>query len=222
MANNRKKAEKFFLEYIGRIMPGTNNRKLYEEMFALMTDAQHEALVNRIVDEGYILPVFAYNMEGEPLNDTEIMEIGEELGVQFFQHLILTDPITGKTYKTPIKYLVLDLPVRRQSQHLDKKISLPDNNNVVDRMTGQATGESKGASISLPELMVLNAKGFESPILEMIKVRGGDKKAYDSMEDQIANTGGYSLKPIEELGSRPKATETLAALLQGMHIAHEL
>ena len=38
------------------------------------------------------------------------------------------------------------------------------------------------------------------------------------MIEQISETGRFSIKPIEAAGTKPKAVETLKALLLGMHL----
>ena len=82
------------------------------------------------------------------------LKIAEELGHKFFQRLWIEGKEGEPAYLTPIEYLVVDLPIRRASQLLIKKIKVPEHNRVVDVLSGQPTGESKGAKISYPELQV--------------------------------------------------------------------
>lgn len=216
----RKEAQEFYLDFVKRMAPKSNNYELYKETFAKMTNADFDTMMTKI-KEGFTLPIFYRNMSANKADVDRIMEIGEELGVEWFQHLLLTDHLTGEVNKTPFKYLVLSLTGRRQIQHLRDKISLPTTDKKVDHLTGQATGESKGASITAPELQVLDDKGLERSVFELAKARGGDKEAYSSMMDQLDNTGGFSLAPIEMLGSRPQATITLRKLLLAGHLDSE-
>lgn len=213
----RKDAEAFYLDFVKRMAPKSNNYELYKETFARMTNADFERMVVNIRN-GFILPIFYRNMSANKADVDAIMAIGEELGIEWFQHLLLTDHLTGEVNKTPYKYLILKLTGRRQIQHLRDKISIPTNDRKIDHLTGQATGESKGASITAPELQVLDDKGLERSVFELAKARGGDKDAYDSLQQQIADTGGFSLSPIESLGSRPQATITLRKLLLAGHL----
>jgi hypothetical protein len=214
---NRKAAEAFLYEKIEAIEGGTHNVTLYKRLFSEMSDKDFEAFIERLEREEIYLSILVPNDSKVKITAERSMRVGESLGIEFFQPLILTDPITGETYETPDKYLVIHIPVRRQNQHLIKKMSVPDNVKVVDQLSGQVTGESKGSKISLPELLVLESRGFEDNLLEMIKVRGGDEKAYRAMIDSIEATGGFSLKPILDLKSKPTSTETLRALLLSIH-----
>lgn len=218
----RKDAEKFWLDLVEEMFPGTENKALYEELFGSLSNQEFDAMMQRIKNKELILPVFVENMTGNPVDHEKIMKIGERLGVKFFQHLYLTDPVTGKLTKTPERYLVIDLSLRRLSHHLRAKISVPTSDAVVDQLTGQATGESKGASITLPELQALGDKNQDLAIEELIKVRGGDKEAYEHMLKQISETGGYSIVPIRDLNSRPQVTETIKHLIFGLQLDNSL
>lgn len=214
----RKDAEKFWLDLVEEMFPKSKNRELYEELFGSLNNVEFDALMQRIKNKEVILPVFVENMVGEPVSHKKIMAIGERLGVKFFQRIWLTDAITGKTTLSPERYLIIDLTLRRLSHHLREKISVPTSDAVVDQLSGQATGASKGASITLPELQALSDKKQDVAIEELIKVRGGDKEAYEHMLKQIEETGGFSVVPIAELGSRPQITETIKHLIFGLNL----
>ena len=218
---NRKKAEAFILEYMDKILPGGENKALYEEMFKGMSDRAFAALMQKIKD-GFVLPIIAPNLNEAKLDTTRNVKIAKALGHSFFERIVLTDTDTGETYTTPHEYMVVDVPVRRQSQLLDKKMSTPANNNVVDELTGQATGISKGSALSFPELGVLLSIGVDSAIEELIKLRGGDEVAFNEMNRQILETGEADIESIKALGSKVKSTETLSAILTGMHLRNNL
>lgn len=220
--SRRQVFEEKFLGYLQALPLAPRNIDLYTEKFKSMSDDDFHAMVVSIMDGNFVLPAFSYNMEGTKADTETIMRIGEELGVKFFQRLTLTDPVTREAIITPEEYLVLNLQVRRQIQHLVKKRSTPSSTRVIDHLTGQVTGDSKGASMSLPELTALNAKGHEAGIIELIKPRGGDAKAYANLMQQIRDTGGYSLAPIMELGSRPKVIETTNSFFAGMMLRSTL
>lgn len=197
----------------------TKNSLLYQDLFSKITDDEFHSFMLRIREKDFVFPILVPNMDENRIDPDAVMALGRKYGVEFHQQLILVDPITDEVYKTAVKHLVVDLPVRRQSQHLEKKISTNENNRKVDILTGQATGDSKSASISQPELSALLSKGNINSAIELVKVRGGDKKAYDLMNKQLRETGGFSLETIIDLNTRPKVTETLKMiLLAGCHI----
>ena len=218
---NRKAAQAFILEYMDRILPGGENKALYEELFASMSDKDFDKLMAKI-KEGFVLPIIAPNLNEAKLDTSRNLKIAKELGHSFFEQIVLTDNDTGEEYTTPHKYMVVDMPVRRQSQLLDKNMSTPANNSVVDELTGQPTGVSKGAALSFPELGVLLSIGVDSAIEELIKLRGGDEVAFNAMNRQIMETGEADIDSIKTLGSKVKSTETLSSLLTGMHLRNNL
>lgn len=182
-----------------------------------MSDIQFDTFVKRVEQEEIYLSIIVPNGGSVLLDTARSIKVGESLGIEFFQRLLLTDPGSGEVSLTPHKYLVVDLVVRRQNQHLIKKMSVPDTNKVIDHITGQVTGDSKGSTVSLPELLVMDSKDLTNNLLEMIKVRGGDDVAYRGMLDSIKQTGTFSLEPLMELGSKPTSTEVLRALLFSIH-----
>lgn len=218
MAGNRKKAEAEILKYITQLEQGSVNAEIYKELFAEMSNAEFDKWMKNLESGEEILSFFAPNGSKVKLTSANCKKVGDSLGVKFFQRCILTDPETKEEFLTPEEYLVLEVPVRRQSQHLIKKQSIAEGDKVIDAMTGQVTGESKTRSISLPEILALESKGLDMTLLEFIKVRGGDDKSLTHMKDSIRQTGGYNVGSTLELGSKPTATETLRALLLALHI----
>ena len=207
----RKDAEEGFLSYLDELAPGTQNRIIYEDIFKSLSDKDFHKLYLRIRDEEFILPVYFENMNDE-VDIERVMDIGERLGYNWFQRLRVTDHITGDVDLTPKEYPVFYLFGRRQIQHLRDKIALPSTDAKRNHLTGQATGESKGASITAPELQVLDDKGLSFTIEEMIKNRGGDDEAYLETLRSLEETGKTSLQATRNLGSKPQASETLRAL----------
>jgi len=222
MATNRKAAEAFILKYIEKILPGSNNVKMYEEMFAGMSDAKFDTFMADIEDGKTRLVIIAPNLQAQKLSTKRNLGIAEELGHNFFQRLWLKSPHLDAPYLTPIKYLVMQLPLRRQAQLLTKKISIPEDNKSVDDFSGQPTGKSQGSKLSYPELQILAALGLDANITEMIKFRGGDTKAFDAQNRQISESGGTSQKAIEHLGTVVKSTQTLSIYLKCMHLDNTL
>lgn len=222
MNQKRKTFQADFISRITQLGVDPRNMEMYEGYFKELSDDDFEVLIDSILAGEYTLPVFSFNMSDTKLNLDTIMKVGEELGIRWFQQLRLTDPISNEVYTTVPEYLVLQLEIRRQIQHLVKKRSTAADNRSVDYLSGQVTGGSKGASITLPELTVLNAKDLHDPLIELIKVNGGDKEARDNMLKQLRETGGFSLKPIMELESRPKAITTTNSFLKGMMLVSTL
>lgn len=220
--SNRKAATAECLRWIDELVPGGQAVTDMKTVLDSLSDEQFDELMNKLESEEEILSIAIPNLGKDRLEVSRLLEVGKKLNHEFFERLWLTDAKTGVTYLTPEKYLVIDLPLRRQQQLLTEKISIPDNNRHVDEMTGQVTGDSKGASLSLPELQILRSQGLDRPILEMIKVRGGDERAQRAINRQIIETGSASLDSVLGAGTRVKSTETFSTLLKGMHLNNNL
>jgi hypothetical protein len=219
---NRSAAEAVIYEYIEKILPGSENVRIYKELFASMDDAAFDAFMKGLEDGSIRLAIIAPNMGSQKLDVKRNLDIAKELGHNFFERIWMYSKDGNLPYLTPIPYLVVQLPLRRQAQLLVKKISIPQDNRSVDHLSGQPTGSSKGSKISYPELQILASQGLDESIVEMIKFRGGDAQGFNAMNNSIAKTGGVSMKSIAALGTKVKATQTLSTILTAMHYRNSL
>lgn len=220
--SNRKAATAECLKWINELVPDGVAVKDMETVLNNLSDEQFDQYMQQLDSEEEILSIAIPNLGTDKLEMERLLDVGLKLDHDFYEQIWLTDAKSGVTYLTPQKYLVVDLPLRRQQQMLSKKISIPENNRHVDELTGQVTGDSKGASLSGPELQLLRSQGLDRPILEMIKPRGGDEKARRAIYRQIIETGSASLDSILNAGTRVKSTETVSNLLTGMHLKNNL
>lgn len=219
---NRKAAEATVLKWVEEILPGGENAKLYKELFADMSDEKFDQWIQDLESGKEQVRIFVPPMREEAMSTARNLEVGKKMGVEFFQRLWLTDPVNNKTTLTPMKYLIVHLPLRRQQQLLVKKISVPDDNLHINELTGQATGVSKGAGLSYPEWQIFYAKGLNYSGLELAKLRGGDTKAFQEMNRQIARTGTANMSEILRMGTRPESTITLNTILKAMLLDNNL
>lgn len=219
--SNREAATKEILKWVEELLPGGGNKEIYEKALGKMTNAQFDDYMKKLESGEEVLSLTVPNLSKKRLSVERNLKVAKKLGHNFFQRLWLTDPHSGSTYLTPIPYLVVDLPLRRQAQLLTKKISIPESSDTADVLTGQATGPSKGASLSFPELQTLHAQGLEKTIEELIKFRGGDEEAYRAMNKELIDKGSVSLDSIQT-NSRVKSTETLSTFLKAAHIQNNL
>lgn len=219
---NRKAAEAIILTYIDKILPGSENVRIYKDLFASMDDKAFDEFIIGIKEKRIRLAIIAPNLAPQKLDHQRNLQIAKELGHNFFERIWMYPKDGSAPYLTPIPYLVVQLPLRRQAQLLVKKISIPQDNRSVDNLSGQPTGASKGSKISYPELQILASQGLDHSIIEMIKFRGGDLQGFNAMNNVISKTGGVSLKAIEALGTRVKSTQTLSTILTAMHYSNTL
>lgn len=224
MAGNRKAAVAELLAGLEEILPGSENTALWKAKLESMSDAQFEDFIKGLDQKttqiSVIVPNFSQNKNNQ-IDVDRMLDLGLKWGHDFFQRLWMMGP-DGSYYLTPIKYLVYDLPLRRQAQHLIKKISIPEDNKSVDDLSGQPTGKSKGSKLSYPELQVMAALGLDHSIIEMIKYRGGDTKGFNAMNTTIAKTGTVSLAEIEPYAGGVESTKTLGTILTSMHLGNTI
>lgn len=232
MNKNRKAFIDQVVKDIEALAPGSENAKIYKQALEKMPEGQFQAILKAARNATsehpdysqpfFILPVVQPNMEKYKITTDNNLKLAKKWGVEFFQRIWMTDRVTKQTYLTNLPYLVIDLPMTRPAQTLDKKIAIPDHNRSIDDRTDQVTGDSKGASISYPEVQILNARGLEDTILEFIKARGGDSKVGRLMDKQIKDTGSFDLDTVKDADTQAKSTETLSHILTGMHLENNL
>lgn len=222
MAGNRAAAEKEIITWIEKLLPGSPNTEIYKQRFKSMSDKEFDEFMNQLENEEVILSIIAPNLNEHQLTVENNFKVAKELGHNFFERIWMDEGNEVPPYLTNHEYLVIDLPLRRQAQFLQKKISIPASNNVIDNLTGQPTGPSKGSKISYPEGQVLAAIGLDNCIVEMIKYRGGDLKGFNAMNSAINSTGGVDMTQLDKLGSKVKSTTTLRSYLFSLHLNNTL
>jgi hypothetical protein len=222
MAGNRTKAQAIILDGIEALCPGSPNTAIYKKLFDDMSDTQFGRFIDSLDDGAAKLAIISPNLGKFPLSVERNLGVARLWGHEFFQQVWMEGQDGSPDYLSVEKYLVIDLPLRRQAQLLVKKISIPEDNKSVDNLTGQPTGKSKGSKISFPEMQIMLAQGLDQSVKELMKVRGGDEKAFRAMNDSIAKTGGASLAALDSLNTRVKSTETLRSYLTAAHLENTL
>lgn len=222
MAKNRKKAEEFILQFCKDIEPTGYNVEQYKKIFADMSDKEFDDYMVGLRDKTKFLVLFKPMYKAKGLTTENNLKVATKYGLDFFERLQFTGNANEPDTVTSIKYLVIDLPYRRQSQTLEKKISLPDNNRIIDQSTYQPTGASKGAKVSFPELQVLIGMGLDNSINELIKFRGGDRGGFSAYNSMMLRYGSVNLRTLNNYATGVESTKTLKSYLLGMHIKQNL
>lgn len=222
MAKNRQGAQAFILKYIERIAPRSGNREIYEKLFSGMSDREFDTFMSDIREGKRFLSLVIPNFKQSGVTVENNIKVGEELGHSFFQRLWIEGKEGMPSYLTPHPHMVLDMPLRRASQLLTKKISVPSHNKVVDALTGQPTGESKGARVSYPELQVAAAMGLENSMIELMKYRGGDNRGNAALTGMLSRLGKANLNTLKQYSSGVESTYTLKTFLTAAHLKSTL
>lgn len=222
MKENRKKTEDFIISNIEKIAKGLGNKKIYTDFFARLSNKAFDELMTNIEEGKTILPIFIPPNGVKQVSVENNKKVANSLGHDFMSRLTIKGKEGVPDHTTPIKFMVLELPIKRASQMTSKGISVPDDTRVVDSMTGQPTGASKGAKISYPELLMLSSMGLDMSIEELITIRGGDLKAYSAYTGIMSRYGKVSLKNLENFRSGVVSNATLKTYLTAMHLKTNL
>jgi hypothetical protein len=222
MPGFRDAAQKEILKIVGEIDQSGHNVKLYVQKFEDMSDAEFGRFIDELENGTERLCMVMPNFSDVKITFENNCRVAELLDYSFFQRIYMPAREGLPAYLTPIPYPIFDLPLRRQAQLLEKKISIPADNNSVDNLTGQVTGPSKGSKISWPETEVIASMGLDKSLTELLTVRGGDPGAYNAMSALIQRTGYVSLKDIEPYATGVKSKKALNVLLNSMMLSSTL
>lgn len=212
----RKAILDYIVDIMDKVDPSKTNSALYLELVPKMSDDELIELISSP------LPIYAPNGGKVKIDHMRNLEIIREMGYEPFQRVWITDPATGMTTLTKYPHMVLPCPVRRQTQMIDKKISIPVHNRSVDKITGQMSGKSKGSSFSFPQTYVMYAAGYTDTIRELLNTRGGNVKAGQVIDRQIRQFGSSSqIFPGEEQ-THVKSSRSLSAFFTAQHLGNNM
>ena len=219
---SRKQVEKEIIKMIGDWLPGTGNAELYKEKFKGMSDKQFDDMMVRFRDGTDTLRAVVPNYKKSPITLKHNFKIAKQLGHSFLERCWFTSEESGVEYLSTHEYLIVQLPLRRQSQLLFKKLRVPETNSKADALTGQATGTSRASAITAPETQIMMSLGLENTITETMKVRGGDRAAMSALDRSVIETGTGSISRSAEAGDGVKVNSTLSMYLTSMHVSNRV
>lgn len=217
MNSKRAKVEEYIIKLMTQIDQfGCHNLTRYKKFFSSMSDERFDAFMHALRNnQTQISAILPNDIANITTND--VVELANKRNVKIFSKVQFHDMHTGRPYTTKYEMLILKLPIRRLSQYLFHKISLPDGDNHINPVSGQVIPPDKGAALSAIETQVLASKGLSISIIELLKIRAGDNNAYRSMKFTIEETGNVSMKDIPLTG-RPQSVITLQKYLHAMSI----
>lgn len=225
--SKRKKVTDFIVNAVNDIIPGyKENGRLLQEMLESLTDSEFDAYIRGFrnppgdLDKPRsILPYYLPNLSKHRLNIGRLFDLHDKINRSASQRLIMHDPLTNLEYVTPHTYPIVVLPVRRQSQTIAKKSSIPSGRQPIDELTHQPVQTSKGASLTQPEIGSLAARGLDNTLYELLNVRGGNEEARREFRKQLLDTGEGNLDALSNIGSI-KSVDTMSIYLNGMHLGN--
>ena len=213
-ADKRKKIIALVVKIMDLCDPSKINSKRWSELLSKMTDKQFDEFMQALKAGKTQMHIVAPNLEMS-LQNKDLLAAADALGLEIFHRIWFKDSVTGKRYLSDNRYMVLQLPIRRQQQFLDEKISVPDNDKTIDGLTGQVTGDSRACSVTNPEIQILAARGLDNVLEEFVRVRGGDMHAYSEFKRQLEETGEADLSSLGKF-SRSRVSVMAGVLLKAM------
>ena len=220
--SKRQKAQAHCLAELDALCPGNPNVAIWKKRFDAMSDKEFYDFFKDCKDGvksmAYIEPNL---MKTKRLTTKSNLEWLKKRGVPVFQRVIETMD-DGSRVTSNHFYPVVPLVVRRQAQHMVKKISIPKHNRTMDYITGQPAGNSRASAISYPEQGVIHALGLTKTAQEWSVYRGGDIKGFSAMNQEILERGTVRFDQIKERRSGVEVVHSLSVLLKGAHIGNTL
>lgn len=216
--------KKVILDYICQacdlIDPSKTNSNRYKKMINAMNNKQFDDFMRLMKDGKFKMHIVTPNMKIH-LKNKDLLRAADFLKLKLFHKIWMHDDTTGKKYLTPEEYLVVQLPVRRQQQFLDEKMSVPDNDKTIDGLTGQVTGDSRACSLTNPEIQILAARNLNATLQELVTVRGGNIGQYGEMKRQLEETGEVRLSKLDP-NSKTRVSVVANVLLKSMMIDNNI
>ena len=214
IAQKKKKILDYICKLCDTMEPSGLNSKRYRQIIGQMNDKEFDQFMNYMKEGKWQLHIVAPNMIVN-LQNEDLLKACDLIGLDLFQRVWMYDKATGRKFLTDNKYMFVKLPIRRQQQFLDEKISVPDNDRTIDGLTGQVTGDSRSCSITNPEIQILAARGLNNTLQELVNIRGGNIHGYSEFRRMLEENGEGDLDMLDT-GSRTRASVVGGKLLQSM------
>lgn len=216
IAQKKKKILDFICKLCDTMEPSGLNSKRYRQIIGQMNDKEFDQFMNYMKEGKWQLHIVAPNMIVN-LQNEDLLKACDLIGLKLFHKVWMYDKVTGRKYLTDNEYMFVKLPVRRQQQFLDEKISVPDNDRSIDGLTGQVTGDSRSCAITNPEIHILAARGLDKTLQELVNVRGGNVHGYNEFRRMLEETGEADLDALDP-NSKTRVSVVGKVLLQSMMI----
>lgn len=222
MPGNRKKSQQVLLSMFKTLDVEGFDYNLLEKRVTNMSDKEYDQFIQDMEDGKTVLSITVPIGSNDKFTMNHIFDVADKFEHNFFEYIWIDKGDGSPKFRSNYPYFVIDLPIRRQAQHISKKMSVPRDQSTIDHLTGQVTGPSKGSAISGPEANVAVALGMVENLTEMMKIRGGDARSLNALNKEIAQRGGASQEEIFKVGGKVKATQTLQTFFTCMHLKSTL
>ncbi len=216
---DRKKIEEFLYAVLNGMDPSGNNAKIYkEQVFGPMDDKAFAKFMDDLKNKKRHLVMYAPNYGPVKFDLKRNIEVGKKLGRNYYERVWFKGRDGLPDQLSPVEYMIFPTLNRRQAQLVTKGVSVPKDMRTINPLTGQPTGESRSAKISMIEAQLCVAVGTLSPMIELFKYRGGDVKGGAALTGMLVNTGKASLKALAPYAGGVESTNYIKSLFNAAHI----
>lgn len=222
MNAKRKAVQDQILADLALISPGCVDTELYQKYFDSMSDKAFDEFMLRLKNKEEYITLTVPNAGKNTVSVERNYQIADKWKFSFHHRLWWPADKDMPRFLTPNDYLVIKVPVRVASQRLAKKQSIPKHQRVINTLTGQPTGDSKGAGFSAPELRLCVGMGLNKTAVELMKYRGGDLKGYAALNASLGRYGVARQDQLKHFASGVKSTDTLKTFLTSAHLTNTL
>lgn len=212
----RKKAEAYIYSILDAVDPSGINTKVAKECIPAMSDEKFVEMAKMGI------PIYQPVGGKTKIDYKNNIKVAEKMGIPLSEKLWLTEPKTGLTHLTRHPHLVLLLPIRRQTQMLEKKMSVAKHDKIRDKLTGQVTGPSKASGISFPEAYIIYSDKLDESLQEFLHARGGNEAVNRAFYQALRMTGKGRIHIPGAERTSAKSTRTWGAFYTAMHIGNNL
>lgn len=214
---SRKHVEEYVLKIMKTLLTNDSNWKIYKERMAEMKDPEFKTWVEALISRKTKLAAYLPN-DGTAVNIEKCFAFAREHKYEFFQRIEIAETPTIPRHMSAAKHLIVQCPVRRQSQTFSKKISVAKHDRTVDALTGQAVGDSETSTMSAPENRILVGIGLKYTAREYNKIAGGDVGSYKAYKYFLENAGSVTQAEIEQYSTGVGSVKVLKSWLRSKHI----
>lgn len=221
--SKRELAEQKIYDFLNTLDPTGYNATKYKDFFKGMSDKAFHEYMKKMADdetENLFYEIDSFGKNGYP-NMEQIVGIAKKYKVKltervFFPHKNPGDPELPGSTATEVPIIMV--PIRRLQQMADKKNSAAGDNNVVNPIIGQVTGDSKSASLSDMQTCALASTNQTATIKEFLGPRADDQETKITMLEQIEKYGATKLADLTMETKNKQSIETMRVFLMGAGI----
>lgn len=218
----RHSAETKIYEFMDTLDPTGYNTKHYRNLFQSLSDTEFDKYMKDMANVEnfnmyYELNSLGFKEKGYP-SMRRIREVATKYKVKltetvFMPHKRPESPESPPSTSTPVPILLI--PIRRLQQMVDKKNAAVSDNDTVNPIIGQVTGESKAASLSDMQTCSLATSNQIETIKEFLGPRADDQESKSRMLELIEQYGEVNLSDLNIKSSNKQSLNTTRVFMIG-------